>query len=208
MTDNRGHGLLVAMMEPDPSHEEEFNDWYDLEHIPQMSSVPGILSATRWICVAGWPRYLAVYDLEHIDVLASDAYRQATGGHFTPWSRRMLSRVRGWRRIVMAALDGTAGFVSKSAEALDLLFVDGEEDARELAGQFAHSYPVIQTRAFDAPDEGLAAILVEAGALAVLPGAPPPFAQLSQLRWSALCVRYHRSDPFATFRAIDAGAAR
>ncbi len=103
MTGSGPHGLLVALMEPDQSMEEEFNDWYDLEHTPQMSGVEGILSASRWMCVEGWPRYMAAYDLEHVDVLKSDSYRGATGGHFTPWSRRILERVRGWRRIGEAA---------------------------------------------------------------------------------------------------------
>ena len=58
MSDDRPNGLLMALMEPDRSGEKEFNDWYDPEHIPQMSAVTGFLTASRWVCVEGWPRYL------------------------------------------------------------------------------------------------------------------------------------------------------
>lgn len=205
MTEGGPHGLLVALMEPDQSMEEEFNDWYDLEHTPQMSSVTGILSASRWMCVEGWPRYLAAYDLEHVDVLMSDAYRGATGGHFTPWSRRILGRVRGWRRIALAGTDASACVTSPEAGALDFLQFADVDAAQALADQLSELPEVIQTRVFDIPDEGLAAVVVEAGALADLPRELPGPEGRPLLRGSARYVRHWRRDPFAAFRAIDAG---
>ena len=205
MTGSGPHGLLVALMEPDQSMEEEFNDWYDLEHTPQMSGVEGILSASRWMCVEGWPRYMAVYDLEHVDVLKSESYRGATGGHFTPWSRRILERVRGWRRIALAGTDTAAGVTSAEAGALDFLQLGDLDAARALADQLSELPGVIQARAFDIPDEGLAAVVVEAGALGDLPRELPGANGRPLLRGSARYVRHWRRDPFAAFRAIDAG---
>jgi hypothetical protein len=207
MTEARAYGLLAAMMEPHSNREEEFNDWYDFEHVPQLSSVAGILTATRWICVEGWPRYLATYDLEHVDVLASDAYRQATGGHFTPWSQRILGRVRGWRRIAMAGLDADAAITDPGAEALELLLLDSAESAARLAEQLGRLPAVIQARAFAIPDEGVAATLLSAGALAALPHELSAFVEGPGLRGSWRYVRYHRRDPLAAFRAIDQGHA-
>jgi hypothetical protein len=207
MTDKGAHGLLAAMMEPAASQEEEFNDWYDLEHVPQLLSVAGVLTATRWICVEGWPRYLATYDLEHVDVLTSDAYRQATGGHFTPWSQRILGRVRGWRRIAMAGIDASSGVTDANAEALELLFVDTEANAIRLAAELERVPAILQARAFAIPDEGLAATLVSAGGLAALPLKLGAVQEQPMLRGSARYVRYHRRDPVAAFRAIDRGQA-
>jgi hypothetical protein len=34
-----GKGLLLVMMEPPACLEEEFNDWYDTEHLPQRRSL-------------------------------------------------------------------------------------------------------------------------------------------------------------------------
>jgi hypothetical protein len=196
-------GLLMAIMEPDPLHDEEFNAWYDLEHIPQILSIPGVVKATRWVCVAGWPRYLAAYDLEHIDVLKSDAYRQATGANFTPWTRRMLGRVRGWRRLALGGLGASSGSVDDATDAFDLLFVDGAEGAKQLAETVGSEPGVIQARAFEVPDEHFGVAIVEAGGLAELPGSLPDSG--SRLRRSARYVRYHRGDPFHAFHAIDTG---
>ncbi len=206
MSETTPRGLLMALMEPDQSREEEFNDWYDFEHIPQMSAVPGFIGASRWVCVGGWPRYLAIYDLESIDVLSSDAYRQATGGNFTPWARRILGAVRGWRRVALAGLEPGAGTTSEATTAVDVLFTAESAGGAEFAERVAEAPNVLQARAFNVPDDGQDLVLIEAGALQDLPpstadGARPPF------QWSARYVRYGRRDPLHAFHAIDAGEA-
>ncbi len=205
MTEPSKGGVLLAIMEPDQGQEEEFNDWYDLEHIPHMSGVEGVLNATRWMCVEGWPRYLAIYDLGDIEVLKSDSYRGATGSNFTPWTRRILSRVRGWRRVALASCTAGTPVTDLETTALDLLRVASAGTATALADTLAGEPRVTQARAFESRDGGAAAVLVEAGALADLPrelpeGAPP------LMGW-ARYVRYHRGEPLTAFRAIDAGEA-
>jgi hypothetical protein len=77
---------------------EEFNDWYDLEHVPERAAIAGFHNARRFVCVEGWPRYLALYDLEHVGVLQSPAYRAVAGDRSSPWSKRILPRIRGLGR--------------------------------------------------------------------------------------------------------------
>src|SRR5262249_35271225 len=89
------YGLMLVTMEPSPADEVEFHEWYDLEHIPERQRVPGFLSATRYVCLDGWPRYLALYDLSGIDVLASAPYHAISGDKFSPWSQRVRAGVRG-----------------------------------------------------------------------------------------------------------------
>jgi hypothetical protein len=206
MSEGRPHGLLMALMEPDSGREEEFNDWYDTEHIPQMSAVPGFLAASRWVCVEGWPRYLAIYDTETVEVLSSDAYRRATGGNFTPWSRRILGGVRGWRRTALAGLDPGAGVTEAQAIAIDVLFLDATAGVSGLAEDLRGRAGVLQARAFDVPDEKLGVVVVEAGALADLPTLAPS-GERPPLRGWARYVRYTRRDPLRAFHAIDAGEA-
>ncbi|WP_062129393.1 DUF4286 family protein [Paraburkholderia monticola] len=98
--------LLMVSMEPPATLEDEFNDWYDTEHFPQRTALPGFVAASRWVCIDGWPRWLALYDLTSIDVLNSDAYRNVSGAHSTPWSRRLLPRTVGRSRVAAVALDG------------------------------------------------------------------------------------------------------
>jgi len=54
--------------------EEEFNRWYDQEHIPERLAVPGFTSATRFRAVEGSPRYLTLYELSDVSVLQSETY--------------------------------------------------------------------------------------------------------------------------------------
>lgn len=89
MNNVTSRGLLVVWFEIPAETEEEFNDWYNTEHIPQREVIPGILSARRFIAVEGEPRYLAIYDLEQPDVMHSPAYLNIIGEHETPWTRRI-----------------------------------------------------------------------------------------------------------------------
>ncbi len=91
-------GLLLAMMEPPPAMEEEFQDWYDTEHFPERASCEGFLTAHRFVCIDGWPRYLALYDLADTDVLRGPAYARIAGERCSPWTRRIVSRVWGQYR--------------------------------------------------------------------------------------------------------------
>ena len=85
-------GLLLATMEPPAGLEEEFQQWYDSEHFPERRDTIGFLTAIRLICLEGWPRWLALYDLSSIEALDTEAYRAVSGANSTPWSRRILSR--------------------------------------------------------------------------------------------------------------------
>jgi hypothetical protein len=78
--------------------EDEFNDWYDLEHTPDRASIPGFESARRFVCVSGWPKYVSFYDLETAQVLESEAYRVVAWERFSPWTKRVMARVRGQYR--------------------------------------------------------------------------------------------------------------
>ena len=40
-------GLLLTLTEPPVAMEEEFNAWYDTEHLADLLSLPGFLDAAR-----------------------------------------------------------------------------------------------------------------------------------------------------------------
>jgi hypothetical protein len=87
--------LMLVTMEPLGLSEDEFNDWYDTEHLPERAALPGFETALRYLCIAGFPRYLAVYDLTDLSALYSEAYGAVSGAHFSPWSKRVSPRVQG-----------------------------------------------------------------------------------------------------------------
>jgi len=77
-------GFLLVTMQPPPAFEEEFNAWYDTEHLPERLAVPGFETALRFVCVSGHPRYLAMYDLTDPQVLDSPEYLKVALGNSTP----------------------------------------------------------------------------------------------------------------------------
>ena len=87
-------GLLLTLTEPPPAMEEEFNAWYDGEHLPERLAIPGFRSARRWICGRA---YLATYELDSPEVLQSSAYL-ARYQHQTPWSKRCLGKCVTFKR--------------------------------------------------------------------------------------------------------------
>ena len=97
-------GLLLVMMEPPAEHAEEFDAWYSTEHLPQRLSMPGFLNGTRWKCVDGWPEWLALYDLESLAALETPEYLAVSGTRSTPWTRRVLGFVKGYRRVAAMQL--------------------------------------------------------------------------------------------------------
>jgi hypothetical protein len=80
------HILLIVRIDVEPEMEEEFNRWYNEEHIPTLLNVPGVLWAKRAINTGKGPKYIAVYEHENIDVQNSEAYRKAAQ---TEWTRRI-----------------------------------------------------------------------------------------------------------------------
>jgi hypothetical protein len=85
-------GQLIAAMEFSNVAEDEFNDWYDLEHIPERRRVPGFLVCQRWIGAENPKQSVATYDLESLAVLKGDAYCAIGGENLSPWSRRITGR--------------------------------------------------------------------------------------------------------------------
>src|SRR6185436_6740866 len=86
-------GTLIAAMNIGQAAEDEFQDWYDTEHLPERQRVPGFLVCDRWIGVSDRKISVATYDLETIKVLASPAYLAIGGANLSPWSKRVTSRV-------------------------------------------------------------------------------------------------------------------
>jgi hypothetical protein len=122
MTDTmRRTGLMLATMEPSGGFEEEFQKWYDTEHFPERRDTPGFLTATRMVCLSGWPRYIALYDLETLDVLNGPDYARIAGRNYSRWTARIISMVWGQYRAGATqiypgnALLGQAGAFSRLA---------------------------------------------------------------------------------------------
>ena len=90
-------GILFSQMEPPAELEDEFNDWYETEHIPVRLALPGFRRAVRYLEREAHRKYLAVYEIDDLEVLKSPGYRALKT---TPSERTalMLKSVRGFTR--------------------------------------------------------------------------------------------------------------
>ena len=94
MAAKKGDGLLLVYSDVAPENDEEYNRWYNDEHIPERLSIPGVLNAARYEAVQGGPKYLAVYELSSHEAWNSDGWQKWLREP-TEWSRRMSPSVIG-----------------------------------------------------------------------------------------------------------------
>jgi heme-degrading monooxygenase HmoA len=116
-------GILVPAIDFSGFAEDEFNDWYDLEHIPERLRVPGFLACERWIGVNNPKISVATYELDDIDALNSAAYH-AIGNHaggganLSIWSKRVTAHVKMTMRFEGEQISSAGSSAPKDAPAL------------------------------------------------------------------------------------------
>jgi hypothetical protein len=71
---------------------EDWNAWYDTVHVPDMLSVPGFQSATRYAQRDDQLSFLAAYEIDGPGVFDEPRYTEVTGWgewapHVAKWSR-------------------------------------------------------------------------------------------------------------------------
>ena len=75
---------------------DDYNAWYDQEHLPRLVRVPGVERARRYVADPGLsPRYLTAYDLSIKGAFESPEGLKARK---TPWTERMRSLFQNTRR--------------------------------------------------------------------------------------------------------------
>ena len=64
--------VQVVTTQAHPGAEQQFNDWYDTVHIPEVLRLDGVMAAQRFVIAnpeqGDIPRYLAIYELETDDL--------------------------------------------------------------------------------------------------------------------------------------------
>jgi hypothetical protein len=84
-TESGGYHYIVET-DISKESEEEFNAWYDTEHLPGLARVPGTISAKRFLRTSGSPRYIACYELVSPAVMESKEWLAI---RHTAWSSRI-----------------------------------------------------------------------------------------------------------------------
>ena len=86
-TRKKGAGLLMVWADVPADREEDFNRWYNEEHLPERLSISGFLSGARYEAVKSGPKHLACYELEDAGVMESAAYKRVQQNP-TAWTKR------------------------------------------------------------------------------------------------------------------------
>jgi hypothetical protein len=151
-------GYLLVMMEAPAALEEEFQAWYDTEHIPERLAVPGFETGLRFVCIEGSPRYLAMYDLADPQVLDSPDYLKVSFESASPWTKRVTSRVKVYRHAGEQIYPGTS-LTGRAARLLLLRFRDQPAEAAATITQgmlatYASLPQTNQVRIFKQPSQG------------------------------------------------------
>lgn len=97
---DRQPGVMIAMFDIPEALDDEFNKWYDEEHIPEkVGQVPGFLRARRYKALDGRPNYLCIYELEDIDVVENPTYLSNYRSG-SPTTERMKAKAKTFYRNV------------------------------------------------------------------------------------------------------------
>jgi antibiotic biosynthesis monooxygenase (ABM) superfamily enzyme len=84
----RGNIIRTVEVNVAPEQEEDFNDWYNKEHIPTLSKVPGVMSIWRAANLGDkGQKYLTVYFQENMAVQQREDYKKASQ---TDWIKRLM----------------------------------------------------------------------------------------------------------------------
>ena len=106
--------ICVVTTDIDRAVEEGFNEWYE-QHIIDVVQQPGWVRATRYRCLDGEPRYMAIYDIASRAQGAIGSYsewpeamkRIQDAGYESYWPRIESYRARNYEQISQAHAPGS-----------------------------------------------------------------------------------------------------
>lgn len=117
--------LLLVMLEVEPDAEEEFNLWYELEHLPERIGMPGFRSSKRYVAIDTretgkvWhdkcPKYLTLYEMLDASALDTPQYQTVMGENISAWTAKMLPKIKIMARNVYQEIQSDADYQLKKS---------------------------------------------------------------------------------------------
>lgn len=122
-------GALIVVFDFSNVPEDEFNDWYDTEHLAERLRVKGFIGGQRWLAADRPHLSVVTYDVEHAGVLSSPDYMAVSGEGFSPWTKRINRKCRLLARYVAEQLSPGDRVAPEHAGGLLLLALNVEPEA-------------------------------------------------------------------------------
>lgn len=107
-----GKGLLMTFSETLASDEEDFNEWYNREHIDERVWMPGFHRARRYVDAEGTAefKYFATYETNKVEELADPDYMELLKDQ-SDWSKKVMATFTKFDRVTAEiSIDLSHGF--------------------------------------------------------------------------------------------------
>jgi hypothetical protein len=204
---NGAYGLVLVCFDYSKTQLDEFNDWYDTEHIPERERTGVMLRAQRWL-VRDDPRIsVAAYDLDRIESVRGPEYLAITGDNQSPWSKRMIGMCTQLLRFEGRQMHPGTALGDRNAKAMLMVGVDAPVERcaySGLADRMVRAPGVVSARIFEGTNNSIRFLEVyefesaqtarsdgwQRASAAALDGVPN-LASRAKFVW--LCDRYVRS---------------
>ncbi|HEX9326154.1 MAG TPA: hypothetical protein VF915_06525 [Reyranella sp.] len=95
-----GKGMLIVFCEVKARDERDFNEWYNREHIDERVNLPGFHRGRRYVAVRGTPKYLAAYECDTVEDLATPGYLALLANQ-TPWTQAVMAKFTKFTRLTV-----------------------------------------------------------------------------------------------------------
>ena len=95
-----GKGMLIVFNEVKARDERDFNEWYNREHIDERVNLPGFRRGRRYVAVRGSPKYLATYECDTVEDLATPGYLALLANQ-TPWTQAVMANFTQFNRLTL-----------------------------------------------------------------------------------------------------------
>lgn len=112
-----GTGMLMTFTETSVAVEEDFNEWYNREHIDERVWMPGFHRARRYVDCNGDARikYFATYETDKVEDLAHPDYMELLKDQ-SDWSKKVMATFDKFDRITARiSIDLSHGFAGACA---------------------------------------------------------------------------------------------
>jgi len=107
-----GKGMLMTFSETLAGDEEDFNEWYNREHIDERVWMPGFHRARRYMDAEGTAefKYFATYETDKVEDLADPDYMELLKDQ-SDWSKKVMATFTKFDRVTAEiSIDLSHGF--------------------------------------------------------------------------------------------------
>ena len=120
-----GTGVLAVWNNRVKESAENYEKWYQTEHLPERLAVPGFARGRRYQAVVGDLEFFTWYEVASPAVLRSEPYKKCLANP-TPWTQEMMSgifvdasRTLCRREVLWGEVFGSAAVAIRFTEAVD-----------------------------------------------------------------------------------------